>query len=120
MNASDAGIMRAISRDIGRQAAIHTKRGDVGRADRLQKRVQALGRVLASIPRGCKGCPFKHSQEKPIARPTCSGYWWWLPECFLREGKTGKGFWSVQYFDPNTEKCGVFVGPLDPPTTQAI
>jgi hypothetical protein len=52
----------------------------------------------------------------PLVRPTRQGYWWWLPKCFLDEGKTDGRYWSVMLEGPQTDKVGLFVGPLVPPS----
>lgn len=54
-------------------------------------------------------------EMKPVSRPTVLGYWWWLPKCFLDEGKTHGRYWSVMLEGPDTEKVGLFVGPLPVP-----
>ena len=51
-----------------------------------------------------------------LVRPSCFGNWWWIPKCFLDEGKTDKGYWSIVVEGPDTKRVGLFVGPLVPPT----
>ena len=47
-----------------------------------------------------------------------AGYYWWLPQCFVNEGKVlEKEYWSIIFVDDkSTDKVGLFVGPLDPPS----
>ena len=51
-----------------------------------------------------------------MKKPTHIALWWWLPECYVKEGKgSRKEYWSVVYEGPDTELVGEFVGPLKAP-----
>jgi hypothetical protein len=49
-----------------------------------------------------------------------SGYYWWVPQCFVNEGKLEKEYWSIVLVDDKNslsiDKVGLFVGPLVPPS----
>lgn len=60
------------------------------------------------------------SMVEPLARPNKQGYWWWLPKCFIDEGKTSREYWSVEYEGPDTTKVGLFIGPLNPPLVKDL
>lgn len=54
-----------------------------------------------------------------LARPSCRGYWWWLPAYAIQEGKGHiPQWWTVISAGPDTGKEGEFVGPLQAPIWQ--
>jgi len=56
------------------------------------------------------------SKVERLKKPTHIALWWWLPECYVKEGKgSRKEYWSVVYEGPDTELVGEFVGPLKAP-----
>jgi hypothetical protein len=51
-----------------------------------------------------------------LVRPSVDAYWWWLPECYIKEEKgTDSRYWSVIRCGPDTDMVGEFVGPLVAP-----
>ena len=42
------------------------------------------------------------------------GFFWWLPECYLNKADQER-YWTVTRCDPDTDKVGLFVGPLTAP-----
>lgn len=51
-----------------------------------------------------------------LVRPSQDAYWWWLPECYAKDGKGhDPRYWSVVRCDAHTDKVGQFVGPLEAP-----
>jgi hypothetical protein len=54
-------------------------------------------------------------QDRPLTKPSCQGYWWWMPK-FLMGCGNNPGFWQITYEGPDTTKVGLFVGPLTPPS----
>jgi hypothetical protein len=49
--------------------------------------------------------------------PEDNKHYWWLPE-FLADQPENPNHWSVQFCSSSNPvgRCGVFVGPLEPPT----
>jgi hypothetical protein len=57
---------------------------------------------------------------KSIDEVVESGYYWWLPQCYLEEGRSNdESCWSIITLVPeagvNMDKVGLFVGPLNVP-----
>jgi hypothetical protein len=54
---------------------------------------------------------------RAVTKPSVMGYWWWLPLCFLESFEDPR-YWTVVKADKDTEKLGLFVGPLKCPAVK--
>jgi hypothetical protein len=50
-------------------------------------------------------------------QPSMSGYYWWLPLCFIDEPNKAENWSIISYHpeNPARQKSGQFIGPIPPP-----